>query len=269
MEYAQQTHDAKADEASVEFVSRWNTLVSTTNWEKGRIILEWRESLVAAGASPQEYSDEAWCTRVGGNLSRQHVGRLRRVWERFGHQVETYKGVFWSHFYAALEWNDSEMWLEGVSENGWSVSEMCSQRWEAHGAPADKKPRDEDIISGDFDEDFSERAAGEPAPLVVGDNGESLGSAGSGDEDADGELISGDSVEPVSDESAPETASALPSVAPLANLGELPSDLLEAFEDFKLAIVRHKMDGWREVSMEDILSTLDALKELAQAPTAE
>lgn len=269
MEDAQQTHDAKADEASVEFVSRWNKLVSTTNWEKGRIILEWRESLVAAGASPQEYSDEAWCNRVGGNLSRQHVGRLRRVWERFGHHAETYKGVFWSHFYAALEWNDSELWLEGASQNGWSVSEMSSQRWEAHGAPEDKKPRDEDIItSGEFDEDFSERASGEPEPLVVGDQGETVDPVDSANQDFD-DAASGDSVESASEESTTDTASALLSVAPLANLGELPSDLLEAFEDFKLAIVRHKMDGWREVSLEDILATLDALKELAQAPAAE
>ncbi len=269
MDDAPQTHEAKTDETSLPYVNRWNRLVSTTNWEKGRIILEWRESLVAAGASPQEYSDETWCTHVEGNLSRQHVGRLRRVWERFGHQSEAYKGVFWSHFYAALEWNDSELWLEGVAQNGWSVSAMCRNRWEALGAPADKKPREEDIVSTEYDEDFSEQTDGEPRPLVVQDQHDTIGSAESrATEDSD-DLSDNGAPAPLSVQTAPEVAAVAQTIAPLANLGELPADLLEAFESFKLAIVRHKMDGWNEVSLEDILSTLDALKELAQAPSAE
>ena len=32
-------------EASTEYVGRWNRLISTTNWEKGRIIAEWRAAL--------------------------------------------------------------------------------------------------------------------------------------------------------------------------------------------------------------------------------
>lgn len=269
MDDAPLTHDATADQTSLPYVNRWNHLVSTTNWEKGRIILEWRESLVAAGASPQEYSDEAWCAHVGGNLSRQHVGRLRRVWERFGHQAKDFEGVFWSHFYAALEWDDSEMWLEGVAQNGWSVSEMRSQRWEAIGAPPDKKPREEDIITGEYDEDFTEKGESEPAPIVVEGNGDPVGSAESTARESSEEFTGDMTPSPVSEEPAPEVLAAAKAVAPLANLGELPDDLLEAFEDFKLAIVRHKMDGWREVSLEDILSTLDALKELALAPAAE
>ena len=34
----------KLELASDSFVGRWNTLVSTTNWEKGRIIQQWREA---------------------------------------------------------------------------------------------------------------------------------------------------------------------------------------------------------------------------------
>ena len=33
------------DQASRPFVGRWNQLVSDTNWEKGRIIQQWREAL--------------------------------------------------------------------------------------------------------------------------------------------------------------------------------------------------------------------------------
>ncbi len=43
-------------------------------------------------------------------------------------------------------------------------------------------------------------------------------------------------------------------VRPFANLTELPDDLADAFEAFKLAVLHHKMDGWQEISREDVLS---------------
>ncbi len=64
-----------ADQASTEFLGRWNRLISTTNWEKGRIIHDWRSALIAAGADVEDYSDEAWAARVG-QVSGQHVGRF-------------------------------------------------------------------------------------------------------------------------------------------------------------------------------------------------
>ena len=57
--------DETLDIASRPFVGRWNKLVTTTNWEKGRIIHEWREALIAS-APVTEYSDEAWARRVTG-----------------------------------------------------------------------------------------------------------------------------------------------------------------------------------------------------------
>ena len=115
-----------------EYVGRWNRLVSTTNWEKGRIIFEWREALQQAGAPSSVYSDEAWSQQVG-NVTPQHVGRLRRVYERFEKVHQQYRGLYWSHFQAALDWDDAEMYLEGAVQNDWSVSQMRNQRWEALG----------------------------------------------------------------------------------------------------------------------------------------
>jgi hypothetical protein len=66
-------------------------------------------------------------------------------------------------------------------------------------------------------------------------------------------------------ESPPATAPFEP-VRPFEDLPALPSDLNEAFEAFKLAILAHKIDGWRDVSCEDVLATLDALRQLAVAP---
>ncbi len=36
------------------------------------------------------------------------------------------------------------------------------------------------------------------------------------------------------------------SVRPFENLGDLPDDLAEAFDAFKLAILRHKQDSWEQ-----------------------
>ena len=65
-------------EAATEYVGRWNRLVSTTNWEKGRIISEWRAAMQQADAAAASYTDDAWSQQVGG-VTPQHVGRLRRV----------------------------------------------------------------------------------------------------------------------------------------------------------------------------------------------
>ncbi|MDD4270995.1 MAG: hypothetical protein PHN77_22470, partial [Thermoguttaceae bacterium] len=143
------------EQASAEFLGRWNRLVSTTNWEKGRIISAWRKAMIDSGAPPQAYSDEAWARRVG-NVSGQHVGRLRRVYDRFGGGFESFPGLFWSHFQAALDWHDAEMWLEGAVQNSWSVAQMRNQRWEATGAADGEAPPDEEIAS-EFDEDSQAR----------------------------------------------------------------------------------------------------------------
>ncbi len=42
--------EASTEEASRPFVGQWNDLVSTTNWDKGRIILDLRASTVARAA---------------------------------------------------------------------------------------------------------------------------------------------------------------------------------------------------------------------------
>ena len=118
---------------SAEYIGRWNELISTTNWDKGRIICDWRDALIAAQAPPLEYSDEAW-SKLVGNVTPQHVGRLRRVYQRFDNDRDSYDGLYWSHFCAALEWEDAEMWLEGAIQNEWSISQMRRQRWETLGA---------------------------------------------------------------------------------------------------------------------------------------
>ncbi|MDO4569522.1 MAG: hypothetical protein Q4D38_03965 [Planctomycetia bacterium] len=311
------------EEASREYVGQWNRLISTTNWEKGRLIHQWRESMILSGAPLQLYSDDAWSRRVG-NVSSQHVGRLRRVFDRFAQEYEQYPGLYWSHFHAALDWDDAPVWLEGAVQQRWSVSQMRKQRWVAIGAPPDLKPTDDEVVLSELDEDAvsafdaqSLAGAQGAAPMpessskvhadgVVGStargsappegalpselNGGTLdtvesfegkhdfserkdpsggashpASAGGASADSFG---GSDSREQGGGGSSPpekveeEMKSSIAPVRLLEDLPELPDDLSEAFEMFKLAILNHKLANWGQITKEEVLTTLRLLEKL-------
>jgi hypothetical protein len=249
-------------EASQPFVGRWSHLVSTTNWEKGRIIVEWRESLVSQGLPVSEYSDEAWGQLVGG-VTGQHVGRLRRVYQRFAKLHDQFAGLYWSHFQAALDWDDAEMWLEGAKQSGWSVAQMREQRWTTMGKLEADRPRARDVVTSETDED-GESGQNQRPPLT-GEYSEVSGPLRDGpdfgDEPSSTASGSTDWVD-----GAP-SASPVDLVRPFENLPELPDDLAEAFDSMKLAILHHKRDEWQAISSADVLRTLDALKALVTAPS--
>ncbi len=253
------------EQASAEYLGRWNRLISTTNWEKGRIISAWRQALIESDLPQQAYSDEAWARRVG-NVSGQHVGRLRRVYDRFGDDYHNYSGLFWSHFQAVLDWDDAEMWLEGAVQNHWSVAQMRDQRWEALGAPEDKKPRPEDIVVGEFDED-SQSCEDDPQSTIDGSLDVVRDPNTEEDETGAGELDESVDSLPFETDTLADSDPSLSPVRPFEHLPKLPDDIQDAVECFKLAILAHKMTGWGDVSCDDVLAALNALKQLALAPS--
>lgn len=269
---------ATVDLTSQSFVGRWNGLVSKTNWEKGRIILQWREAMAASDTPAAETSDETWALRVG-RVTSQHVGRLRRVFERFGEVADEYEGLYWSHFCGALDWDDAEMWLEGALQNSWSVAAMRRARWETLGSIEENRPDDGDIIASELDEDY--QSADDETPSVLsgeidsvdplnastsprshtegGTSGESQVSAGrQKGTSEEGAAIYADEQEPTVD-----------FVQPFKDIASLPDDIAEAFDAFKLAILSHKTDGWQQIALDDLLGTLVSLKELALAPSGD
>ncbi|HWC88491.1 MAG TPA: hypothetical protein VG433_02515, partial [Pirellulales bacterium] len=185
-------------------------------------------------------------------------------------------GLYWSHFQAAIDWSDAEMWLEGAVQSGWSISQMRRQRAEALGGlPADEL--EQAVVDAELDEDFANPAAGE---LEVRDP---EGSAGNRDgaaytsgpnyaEGPDFGEASGsapfDSAELDADLDAEPQHEPPVAVRPFEQLAELPADVAEAFESFKLAILHHKLAGWQEISCPDLLGALESLKQLAIAPSA-
>lgn len=256
------------DESSLPFVGRWHTLISTTNWEKGRIICEWRRAKQAAGEEVSEYSDEAWAQLVG-EVTSQHVGRLRRVFERFGDVYQEYEGLYWSHFHAGLDWDDAEVWLEGALQQGWSVARMRRQRDEAHGKAADADEAhvmhtriSSDELSGD----------GQLATVVDPESGEVASATGSDRasekaSDRASQRPQGSEDLDLEDASARAAERTSPKLRPFETLAELPDDLADAFEAMKLAILHHKLSGWDQVARDDVLASLDALRQLALAPS--
>jgi hypothetical protein len=256
-------------ESTAPFVGRWNRLISSTNWEKGRIIFDWRNALIEQGAPATSYSDEAWAKCVGG-VTSPHVGRLRRVFDRFGKDHESYPGLYWSHFLAALEWDDAPLWLEGAVRSGWSISQMRDQRWEAMGGKAEEKPQAKDIVASDEDEDvvLPAQGGGKEGRYEDSPDGVSAGPVNEGPDfgdepnggDFDGQKNDDDDdVEHLEGSSTPSL------VQPFAGLPDLPPDMTEALELFKLAIIRHKAGGWNEISPEAVIKALDGLKLLVTA----
>ena len=256
--------------ASQPYVGRWSRLVSTTNWEKGRIITQWRESLISQGLSVAEYSDEAWSQLVGG-VTGQHVGRLRRVWQRFGDASQQYAGLYWSHFQAALDWNDAEMWLEGAVQNGWSVALMRDQRWQTLGSLDSERPQPQDVAASETDEDFDSSRKQSPIPHTITGEYDDVHSGPriEGPDFGDDDLPSrnGNASGATWETALPGTPVEL--VRPFEALPNLPDDLAEAFENMKLAILHHKADDWQKIAAADVLRTLDALKSLVTAPSSD
>ena len=248
---------------SKPFIGQWNQLVSTTNWDKGEIICQWRESLKEKKASASESSDEAWSQLVGG-VTPQHVGRLRRTFEKFGHTYKEYEGVYWSHFYAALDWDDAEMWLEGAVQSKWSVSGMRQQRWETLGKVG-QAPDAADIVSTEAAEETQSLALSENTRDNDRDYIEGPVHEGPdwGDEEPSGKSSSSQkdsSAEPSDDEAPPKPHA----IRPFESFSDLPDDVEQAANAFKVAIISHKAQEWEEISQEDFAGLLDALKRLVE-----
>jgi len=264
VESTTEVQDNSSSENTIPFVGQWRRLVSTTNWDKGRIIYEWRIAMQDSEADAASYTDEEWSQIVGG-VTPQHVGRLRRVFSRFHESHEAYQGLYWSHFCSAVDWEDAEMWLEGAVQNGWPVSKMRKQRWETLGSKPEDEPLEADIVTSEPDEESNlDLAENESIPPNIINDGNLELVAGAHDgaaTDHDGD--------PSLTVFSNEDEKSEPLVRPFAKLAELPEDLATAFEDFKLAILQHKMSGWKEVSQADVLGSLDSLRALALAPSGD
>ena len=287
LEQEEEEFDAELVRSTSEpFINQWETLVSQTNWQKGEIIHQWRAALIDAGAPVQEYSDEAWAKHFYGSISGQHVGRLRRVFQRFGDSHQEFDHLSWTHFQAALDWPDAEMWLEGALQNNWSVSSMREQRWEAMGGAPSEKPDDKDVIYAELDEDVikqpseehpikNDYAPGDSTIRGAYDEASAGADYSTGPDFGDGDSYNrpeSPAIEAAGREFetsgtvavAPEDA-----IRPFENLELLPADLQNALDEFKIAILKHKATGWEEVEAAQVTGHLYALIQMVELPSEQ
>lgn len=278
-----------ADEIASEFIGFWNRLVSQTNWEKGRVIHTWRTKLFEAQIPRSLWTDESISRRIG-NVSSQHVGRLRRVFERFGdaaayRENDRFSHLYWSHYQAALDWEDADEWLEKASNESLSVALMRIARWEKYGAPADKKPKPEEIVPAEPDEDVNPLNDSDADIIDVGSLGDEAEEKTKPDkkkstaEDADEETIdySGDpEIQAELDRARGSDEVWLPQVRTtdavlrsFADLPKLPDSLADPLDALKMAILDQRLAGWPDAEPAALVEWLRKLAELATAADAE
>ena len=274
-ENSPQENSPLIDRLSEPIIGKWNVLVSQTNWEKGALILTWRNELIAAGLPNTVYSDEAWARHVG-NVSSQHVGRLRRAAERFGSTHQNFADLYWSHFNTALDWDDAELWLEGAMQNNWSVAQMRYQRWETLGVPGEQSPKEEDIIVADFDDGYvspslPDRIEGRTAEIGAADvvEGFDASSIAVPNSAAEPPKKKGQTKKDKAKQSEPGVPQNVPTagelLASLREIAEFPADLADSLELLKVAVLNHKLAGWKSISADQVCRSLEALKMLTVA----
>ena len=144
---------ALIDQTSEQYLGQWKRLVSTTNWEKGQIIHEWRAGLVDSGAPATRILRRGLEPPRGQRhaAARRPAAPRLRTFRRSPR--DDYPGLYWSHFQAALDWDDAEMWLEGAVHSDWSISEMREKRWEVAGASAESENGNVATATGEADDE--------------------------------------------------------------------------------------------------------------------
>ena len=107
-----------ADETAIVEAAR--LAVSQCNWVIGQCAAEWTERY-AEGRTDGDFAE-----LIG--LSSDQVYQRRRVWETFADVRTEYAGLRWSHFYAAVTWDDAPDSLGWAEEMGATVAEMRAWR---------------------------------------------------------------------------------------------------------------------------------------------
>ena len=94
--------------------------VSESNWSIGESASIWMQRH-ARGRTDVDFG---LLTGLGGD----HVYQCRRVWEAFSDVRSRFAVLKWSHFYAALNWDDAAENLEWASDVDATVAEMKAWR---------------------------------------------------------------------------------------------------------------------------------------------
>jgi hypothetical protein len=111
---------AEIAESEADLISRAQTATSQCNWVVGECAHKWTQKY-ARGRTDGDFA-----ALVG--LSSDQVFQRRRVWNTFADVAANYPSLKWSHFYAAVNWDDAPECLQWADENQSTVGEMKAWR---------------------------------------------------------------------------------------------------------------------------------------------
>lgn len=122
-------------ETEQQLVERAQRALTRCNWEIGECASKWTQRY-ARGRTDADFG-----AQIG--LSGDQVYQRRRVWDTFSDVYEQYPALKWSHFYAALNWDDAPECLQWAADMQATVAEMKAWRRAQHGedltAPSDEQ----------------------------------------------------------------------------------------------------------------------------------
>lgn len=113
-------HPSEITESEEDLISRAQHAVSQCNWSVGECACKWTQKY-ARGRTDADFA-----AMLG--LSADQVFQRRRVWETFADVHVDYRSLKWSHFYAALNWDNAPECLQWADENDATVAEMKAWR---------------------------------------------------------------------------------------------------------------------------------------------
>lgn len=123
---------ARVWNSSSGLVDEAKSAISESNWKVGQMASLWIERF-AIGRSEDDLA-----TLIG--LSVDQVAQRRRVWQAFNAIRVSYPKLMWSHFWAAIDWEDAKECLKWANDVQAGVSEMRAWRRAQNG---------EDLIADD------------------------------------------------------------------------------------------------------------------------
>lgn len=230
-------------EAEQSLINRAQQANSTAAWEIGECASKWLKKF-ANGRTDAEFGE-----LIG--MKKSQIQQRRQVYERFAGDHPGDR-LSWSHFRAAVHWDDADHWLKWAEDNNASKNEMVAARKKAN-EPAPDVVTKLPAISGNTKEEFVATPADSKTATVVESEGppESSGSTvGASIQEFDSpspteifcEIAAGDAGQTAS---ARPTSEVMDSVA--ANITETKAQIRLLFETLPDQDRQELIDEWQPV----------------------
>jgi hypothetical protein len=123
------------EETEASLIARAQVAVSRCNWEVGECAALWTKRF-ARGRTDADFAALV-------SLSADQVYQRRRVWETFADVFQNYPTLKWSHFYAAINWDNAAECLQWAEDVQAGVAEMKAWRRAQRGEDLDSRSSDE------------------------------------------------------------------------------------------------------------------------------